>query len=151
MMKYYHQPYIMVVDDDPDDIFILSSSLEDKGVTVKSFQKGEQAIQYLQEDVCHKTMPSLIILDYNMPGNNGQQMLAWIKSNAGTRQIPVVMYSTHLSADFQISLKNMGAYDCLVKPNNYSVFKEQVELFKSMAVDNRAENIHMKEPVQYTC
>ena len=150
-MKYYHQPYIMVVDDDPDDIFILSSSLEDKGVTVKSFLKGEQAMQYLQEDTCHNTMPSLIILDYNMPGNNGQQMLTWIKSNAETSNIPVVMYSTHLSADFQISLKNMGAFECLVKPNNYSVFKEQVELFKDMIVCNSSANTKSMETPYCGC
>lgn len=150
-MKYYHQPYIMVVDDDPDDIDILSSSLKNKGVAVKSFLTGEQAMQYLKEDTEVNLMPSLIILDYNMPKNNGQEMLIWIKSNAVTSNIPVVMYSTYLSDVFQISLKNMGAFACLVKPFNYAVFKEQVELFKAMMVNNRSENIYINETVQYTC
>lgn len=150
-MKYYHQPYIMVVDDDPDDIEILSTSLENKGVSVKPFITGEQAMQYLKEDTQVNFMPSLIILDYNMPKNNGHEMLIWIKSNALTSNIPVVMYSTYLSDIFQISLKKLGAIECLIKPNNYSVFKEQVELFKAMMVINRSDNIHSNEPVPYTC
>lgn len=134
MSNTQSRPYIVIVDDDPDDIELLSSSLERKGLTVQSFLSGEKAMQYLKTCRVAFTLPSLIILDYNIPKNNGGDILKWLKNNAQTHDIPVIMYSTTISADLEAALVKSGAYKCLEKPRNHMVFLEYLELFKNIAV-----------------
>lgn len=127
------QASVLLIDDDEDDLEILSSLLESIGVKVKIFNSGEKALFYLQLVAVNEQRPSLIILDYNMPRINGEQLLVLIKDKKCTSHIPVVMYSTSLSPILRKALIEIGAYDCFVKPSTYSEVVRHAELFKSMA------------------
>lgn len=126
-------PYIVLIDDDEDDLQMLSASLEKQGVATKTFASGERAAYYLQLIADSSDLPGLIILDYNMPGKNGRQVMDLIKSRPATRDIPVVIYSTSISQQFKQTLIEKGALNCYEKPVAYSDFITQVEIFKELA------------------
>jgi CheY-like chemotaxis protein len=126
-------PYIVLIDDDEDDLEMLSASLEMLGLKTKSFISGEKAAYYLQLIADTSELPALVIVDYNMPGKNGQQVLDLIKSCQATKDIPVVIYSTSISHLFKQTLIDKGAFNCYVKPYAYADFNEQVGIFKELA------------------
>lgn len=125
--------HILLIDDDEDDLEILSSLLFLKGIRSKCFDSGEKAIYYLQFISDTSDLPSLIILDYNMPRINGQQILQLIKNNKPIKDIPVVMYSTSMSSILKKALMELGALDCYAKAGTYSDLEAQAELFKNLA------------------
>lgn len=123
---------VLLIDDDEDDLEIISSSLELQGIRTKCFNSGEEALIYLKliEDVLDK--PLLIILDYNMPKINGQQMLGLLKDTKTSKDIRVVMYSTSISADLKKDLSDLGAFECFKKPDSYRGIEAQTVIFKNL-------------------
>jgi response regulator RpfG family c-di-GMP phosphodiesterase len=125
-------PYILLIDDDEDDLEMFSSGLEIRGIKVKAFGSPARALFYLTLMSANKELPALIIMDYNMPGKNGMQVLLMLKENKDTKEIPVILYSTGMSVLLKQQLSIAGALDCLSKPWNYPEFTRQVELFRSL-------------------
>ena len=78
-------------------------------------------------------LPVLIIMDFNMPKKNGQQVLLLIKDNADTKNIPVVMHSTGMSIALKTELLKAGAFDCFNKPWTHKEFNTRVDLFQELA------------------
>jgi len=124
-------PYILLIDDDEDDMELLSSSLELAGLSIKRLNAGDKAMNYLNLKI--GPLPALIILDYNMPRINGEQVLILLKSNTYTRNIPVIMLSTTMSPVFKNAIIDLGAMACFTKPSTYSEFITQVALFRDIA------------------
>lgn len=134
---------ILLIDDDEDDLEIMSSSLALHGVRTKCFDSGEKALLYLKliEDVSDQ--PVLIILDYNMPRVNGQQMLVLLKGTKLIKDIPVVMYSTAISAVLKKDLSELGAFESFRKPDSYRGIQVQTAIFKDL-VHSFTNNIAFK-------
>jgi len=80
---------VMVVDDDKTVLVLFERLFVRQGVTVKTFENGKDAIQYLRQD----SKIALVILDLLMPGVDGFEVLEKIKSNKKTKDIPVVIYT----------------------------------------------------------
>jgi CheY-like chemotaxis protein len=126
------KPYILLIDDDQDDLDLFSSGLQGKGMEVKTFDSSTKALFYLTLMSETRELPSFIIMDYNMPKKNGHQVLLLIKNNAETKHIPVVMYSTSMADDLRQQLIDAGAFDCFIKPWTGQELNTQVELFKHL-------------------
>jgi CheY-like chemotaxis protein len=127
------KPSILLIDDDKDDLEMLSSELELKGLKVKAFESSAEALCDLVLMSGNKERPSLIIMDYNMPRKNGHEVLSLLKNNADTKDIPVIIYSTNLPGLLREQLSNAGALNCFTKPWKYSEFTKQVERFQELA------------------
>ena len=123
---------VLLIDDDVDDLEIVSSLLELQGIRTKCFDSGAKAFFYLQliEDVSLR--PGLIVLDYNMPRVNGEQILILLKNNKDIKDIPVVMYSTTLSAVLKKALSDLGAFECITKATSYTGLQAQAATFRDM-------------------
>lgn len=80
---------ILVVDDSPDIIVMLSTILKDLYKT-KIATSGEKALKLLES----QDKPDLILLDIVMPGMNGYEVLKQIKSNPDTWNIPVIFLTS---------------------------------------------------------
>jgi CheY-like chemotaxis protein len=126
-------PFVILIDDDGDDIEMLSISLEQHGIKTKSFDSGENALFYLKLISEVEQLPNLIILDYNMPRINGQQLLILIKNTMSIKHIPVIMYSTSISTVLEKALIELNAYDCITKAGTQKEFIKHVEKFKELA------------------
>jgi CheY-like chemotaxis protein len=129
---YQPQPYVLLIDDDEEDLEMFSSGLEMKGVKVRAFDSPSKALLHLAH-YGDMELPLLIMLDYNMPKKNGRQVLQEIKDNKSTGHIPVVMYSTSMSEVLKTQLLVDGALDCFSKPWTNHEFNGQVEKIQELA------------------
>lgn len=120
-------PNILYVDDDSDDCIFLTESFAATSVSTKMVcaSSGDEAISYL--DAARDNLPSLIILDLNMPGRDGKQTLHYIKSSPRLSGIPVVILSTSQSMMDKEVCTRLGAASYLEKPHHYDGYKDVVQ------------------------
>ena len=78
---------ILVVDDTPDNLFLVSNLLKDI-YTVKVANSGEKALKYLFES----TAPDLILLDIMMPVLSGYDVIKKIKKDTILKDIPIIFF-----------------------------------------------------------
>ncbi|RMG71891.1 MAG: adenylate/guanylate cyclase domain-containing response regulator [Chloroflexi bacterium] len=102
---------ILAVDDNPDNIQLIVDIVEDLGHDVIKAYDGYQAL-----DAVKQFLPDLILLDVNMPGMSGFEVLAKLKENDETKQIPVIMLTALAGIDHRVEGLGLGAEDYLVKP-----------------------------------
>jgi PAS domain S-box-containing protein len=101
-------PLVLVVDDDPAVVDLVSRSLVREGYRVRAAANGRDALALARE-----LQPRLITLDVMMPSMDGWSVLTALKADPGTRAIPVVMIS--IVDDKQLGFA-LGAADYLTKP-----------------------------------
>jgi CheY-like chemotaxis protein len=94
---------IMIVDDEPDIIYIIRRILEGAGYEVSEALSGEECLERLKEE-----RPDLILMDVMMPGIDGWEATKKIKENEDTKDIPVIMLTVKreeedMSKSFQYS------------------------------------------------
>lgn len=102
---------ILIVDDSPTEVHVMTSALEHGGFDVAVAMDGEQAIEMARE-----LKPGLIFMDVVMPGMNGFQATRIISRDPLTCDIPVVMVTTKGQETDKIWGMRQGAADYLVKP-----------------------------------
>ena len=128
------KPFILLADDDEDDHYSLQSAFAEveymHGLSL--VYSGKEVIELLQQLLPDK-LPTLIILDINIPGMNGVEILQFVKSETCYRHIPVVLYSTTLPDDTCQKLLAMGAHSCYVKPTKSSELVQLVLKFRDLA------------------
>lgn len=124
-------PTILYIDDDSDDCLILKSSLEDSGSSTKLIyaNDGEEAVRYLNS-VSPALLPSLIVLDLNMPRWDGKQTLSYLKSQPHLASIPVVVLSTSENKTEKDACAKLGAASYFKKPFHYDGYKSIINDFR---------------------
>ncbi|MFH1369036.1 MAG: response regulator [Elusimicrobiota bacterium] len=100
---------IMVVDDEPDIITVLSEYLAGEGFQVITAPNGQQAIKQAEE-----TYFDLILLDIAMPVMNGLDVLKEIKKIKP--DTAVIMITAYRDAEKVVECFRTGAFDCIFKP-----------------------------------
>lgn len=111
--------FILIGEDDADDQEMLKevfSSIDSSFILFFVNNGGEilSALGKLRND----QMPCLIVLDYNMPGLNGADILKELGSNERFKDIPRIVWSTSASEKFRKLCLELGAVDYVIKPNN---------------------------------
>ena len=114
---------ILVVDDVPANVEILSFHLEDEGYEVVEAQSGEQALLTLQNT--DKEI-DLILLDVMMPVMSGLDVLAQVKRNPITESIPVILVTANADDQNVAEGLDMGAFDYIIKPYSLVVLLARV-------------------------
>lgn len=102
---------ILLVDDDPDILDVLEITLADENYEILKASDGEEAIRIIQSKPL-----DLILLDYNMPKMNGQQVCLKVKQDLLLRHIPVIMVTGKGEVSDKVGGINAGADDYIVKP-----------------------------------
>ena len=118
-MKKSNDKLVYIVDDDPDDRqIILDAFLENKYLGDYAFiESGEQLLENLEDSTA--LFPSLIMLDLNMPGVMGLQILQEIRSKKQYSHIPVIILTTSsLHIDRKLAYE-YGANCFLRKPTSF--------------------------------
>ena len=102
---------ILVADDDADIRLMLTINLQAEGFHVTQASDGDEA-----RDLVRSTMPDLVVLDVMMPGRDGLDVLASLKANPTTRDIPVVLLTARASDKDVWAGWQSGADYYLTKP-----------------------------------
>ena len=102
---------ILVADDDPDLRDILRSVLEPSGFAVIEAENGDRALEAIRAKP-----PSLVILDYLMPGLTGPQVCEQLRQDVVLRHLPIIMLTGKSEVHDKVAGLNAGADDYLVKP-----------------------------------
>jgi DNA-binding response OmpR family regulator len=111
---------ILVADDDPGIRDILKIIFERAGYEIELKEDGSDIFTN------NYTIPDLFLLDKQLPGKDGLTICRFLKSQAATKHIPVLIISA--STDFGREARNAGADDYIEKPfdlNHLLVFVEQ--------------------------
>ena len=114
-------PHILLVDDDPGAIQLLGGILA-KEAALRFATNGRDALRLAQEFV-----PDLILLDAEMPGMSGFQLLQAFKSEPSLADIPMIFITGHSEAGFEVSALEMGAVDFIAKPFRSSLVLARVK------------------------
>lgn len=102
---------VLIVDDMPTNIEVVSEALETAGLEVAIALSGEQALQQLQY-----SQPDLILLDVMMPGINGFEVCQRLKQSPATQHIPVIFMTALADTDHRVKGLELGAVDYITKP-----------------------------------
>jgi CheY-like chemotaxis protein len=103
---------ILVVDDEPHIVKLVSSRLEANGYEVIAASDGKEGIEKAKEE-----QPDLILLDIAMPKMTGHEVLKKLKEDKDTKSIPVIMITGRSGAeDIVQCIADGGAVDYIVKP-----------------------------------
>lgn len=102
---------ILVVDDNPENIRVLSALLENHGYDVSACVSGERALAAV-----HHRKPDLVLLDVNMPGLNGFQVCERMRADSELRRIPVIFLTARTRSEDVINGLAVGAVDYVSKP-----------------------------------
>ena len=119
-MKPNQQHSVFIVDDDADDReSIRDAFLENKHNQEYVFMKsGDQLIDHLAS-VPKGAKPVVILLDLNMPGKDGRDVLKEIKGNKELRGIPVIVLTTSSSEKDREASYELGANCFVTKPDSF--------------------------------
>jgi CheY-like chemotaxis protein len=102
---------ILVIDDEPQILLMVSARLKVGGYTVFTAFSGEQGLQRAQKEI-----PDLILLDHIMPDMDGDEVLTRLKGDPATKSIPVVMFTADVKRVKVGEYQARGAVDCIFKP-----------------------------------
>jgi two-component system alkaline phosphatase synthesis response regulator PhoP len=104
---------VLVVDDDHQIVRLVSSYLEQAGMTVLTAFDGENALRVIQ-----KERPDLIVLDLMLPGRSGWEITQWLRGQSHLADIPILMLTARVEDSDKIHGLELGADDYLTKPFN---------------------------------
>src|SRR4051812_5143800 len=115
---------ILVADDDAMSRKLLARILESAGFSCTQAPDGIEALKLLHEDT-----PSLLLLDYDMPGMNGAEVLKQLRkdANATVAQIPAIMLTGHGGEESEGLCLGAGADDFVTKPINQAVLRARID------------------------
>lgn len=105
---------ILVVDDDPVNLQVVTNHLTFKNVTVITAPGGMQAVKLIEGGL----MPDLVLLDIMMPRMTGYDVSVWLRQRYSSSELPVIMLTAKNGADDIVEGFSRGANDYLVKPFN---------------------------------
>lgn len=128
------QQSLLIIEDSDEDFAALKRAIIKAKIPnpIYRCEDGEEALLYLyhQEEYADKSLsprPSLIILDLNLPGTDGREVLAVIKQDERLKTIPVVIFSTSSDLKDIDTCYRHGISGYMVKPMNIQRLNQLVE------------------------
>ena len=136
-------PYLLLADDDPDDrdLFIDSFLRQHPGYKIEQRSSGRDVLSFLQGA---DALPTILLLDYQMPDMNGPEVLEQLAAHARYQQMIKIMWSTSQRKKDMEACKKLGALHYFVKPGNTSellYIVQQVRTIFELAFLDREKGI----------
>ncbi|MEH2066200.1 MAG: response regulator [Nostoc sp.] len=107
----HHKRNVLVVDDTPDNLRLLSAMLTAQGFEVRKALNGKMALT-----ACKMVLPDVILLDINMPGMDGYEVCQQLKADDKTCEIPVIFISALDDVVDKVKAFDVGGVDYIAKP-----------------------------------
>ncbi len=119
---------ILIVDDEPRNLSVLESILDDPSYRLVRANSGDEALLALMADEF-----ALLVLDVQMPGMTGFELAQLVKERRKTARIPIIFLTAFYNEDQHIlEGYGSGAVDYLHKPVNPAVLKSKVSVFAEL-------------------
>jgi CheY-like chemotaxis protein len=117
---------ILVVDDDPRNLFVITSALEESGARVVNAVNGQKALELLDTEPF-----ALMITDIMMPVMDGFQLIEAVRSNPERERLPIITLTAKAMPQDREKALAMGSSDFLTKPVDYNVLVNLAALWAS--------------------
>ncbi|NEQ54461.1 MAG: response regulator [Leptolyngbya sp. SIO3F4] len=135
-MRDNNKAALLVVEDSDEDFEVLQIFMEDMAVKNPIYRctTGDKALDFLyrnqnQGAVGSLPLPSMILLDLNLPGTDGREILERLKQDEEFREIPIVIFTTNSDPrDIKFCYKK-GANGYLIKPVGTERFEKAIQAF----------------------
>lgn len=126
---------ILLADDDEDDYLLTRQALEEARV-MNDFRRvadGEELMEYLRRtgrfrDEASSPVPTLILLDLNMPRKDGREALREIKGDPALRHLPIVVLTTSGTEEDIVRSYDLGVNSFLKKPISFAGLVEALRV-----------------------
>ena len=121
-----HAIHILLVEDNEGDILLTKEAFEDAKLLTRLsvVRDGKEAVDFLNKHGAFKEVetPDLLLLDVNLPKQNGHEVLKFIKEDENLKHIPVIMFTTS-SSEKDINLSYQNHANCYItKPVDVNDF-----------------------------
>jgi len=125
---------ILIVDDEPRNLTVLETVLNDPGYRLVRATSGDEALLALMAEEF-----AVLVLDVRMPGMNGFELAQLVKERRKTARIPIIFLTAYYNEDHHLlEGYGTGAVDYLHKPVNPSVLRSKVSVFAELHRRGRA-------------
>lgn len=137
---------ILIVDDTPENLQILSATLSERGYKVRGVVKGQMALR-----AAKSAPPDLILLDIRMPEMDGYEVCAKLKADPKTCEIPVIFISALDEVLDKIKAFAVGGVDYITKPFQVAEVLARVEhqlTIRRLSHQLREQNQQLQQEIQ---
>jgi CheY-like chemotaxis protein len=111
-------PQVLMVDDNPGDLQLIEEAFKDMRIAVAFIAATEarSALDYLARAAAgQERRPDVLILDFNLPGMNGREVVETLRRDASWRDLPVVVLSGE-----SVSAEGLPVDEVMAKPTSYA-------------------------------
>ncbi len=136
---------ILIVDDKPENLRLLSAILSEKGYKVRRVLNGQIALT-----ACQTSPPDLVLLDINMPGMNGYEVCKKLKASEQTGDIPVIFISAMDDVWDKVEAFSVGGVDYITKPFQIEEVLVRVEnqlTIQRLHAQLKAQNARLQQEI----
>jgi CheY-like chemotaxis protein len=128
MRKKEVKKKVLWAEDDADDLMLVRDIIQTNrwNIEITEVRNGKEALDYLGNVAHPSELPSLIVLDINMPVMDGKQALASIKNSGSYNMIPVIVFSTSSNEMDKLFCKRYHT-EMVTKPSYYQFLEQAVK------------------------
>jgi PAS domain S-box-containing protein len=137
---------ILIIDDTPENLNLLSEILTQQGYKVRSVTKGSSGIRGAQA-----VPPDLILLDVNMPEMNGYEVCQQLKASDRTRDVPVIFISAMGDVLDKVKAFSVGGVDYITKPFQVEEVLARLEThltLRHLQQQLQKQNLQLQQKIQ---
>jgi two-component system, OmpR family, alkaline phosphatase synthesis response regulator PhoP len=113
---------ILVVDDDPEIVTLLSTRLSRRGYKISTASDGTRALELVK-----KEMPDLVLLDVMMPGKSGWEVARALKQDPATQNVKIMMVTAIGEKTNEITAPIYGADAHIDKPFEFEKLEKMIQ------------------------
>lgn len=127
---------ILIIEDSPEDFEAIKRAFKKLGLSndILHIDNGDDALAYLKENA-QKNLPTLILLDLNLPGTDGRTILTKIKNIDGLKKVPVIVLTTSSDERDINECYNNGANSYIQKPVDLNGFFSGISKLKEYWIE----------------
>lgn len=137
---------ILVIDDTPENLYLLSSMLTERGYKVRSVTKGSNGLRGAQA-----APPDLILLDVRMPEMDGYEVCRQLQQNDRTREIPVIFISASGEVLDKVKAFTAGGVDYITKPFQVEEVLARIEthlMLRQLRTQLEIQNAQLQQEIR---
>ena len=127
---------LLLCEDNPGDVYLIESSFYQSKVdySIDRILNGNEVMQYLRQEAKYQyaTRPDILILDLNLPGKHGFEIIEEIKADPSLKAIPIVVLTSSKAKEDVLTSYQLQASCYIVKPSDLQAFfnaTRQIENF----------------------